>query len=48
MNANTTPLSAPTNVTITFVSSDAANPESNRVRRHLEREAAVREVAAAD
>ena len=48
MNTTSEALTIPTNVTITFVrASDAENPESNRVRRHLEKETAVREIAAA-
>jgi len=42
------PVAVPVNVVITYVAtSDAENPESNRVRRHLERTAAVREVTTA-
>ena len=46
MNTPTT-ITVPRNVVIVVASSDAENPESNRVRRHLEREAAVREVTSA-
>lgn len=48
MNTTPTTITVPENVVITYVAtSDAENPESNRVRRHLERTAAVREVTTA-
>jgi len=47
MNTNLPTVTIPANVVIVFVTTDAENPESNRVRRHLERTAAVREVTTA-
>jgi len=47
MNANNTQVTIPVNVAIVYVTTDAENPETNRVRRHLEKVAAVREVTAA-